>query len=229
MAFNFLTLVNEINHKMNETPLTSATFADAAGFYSAAKDAVNQAINTINRVGWEWPFNHVTKQLVLTVDQVRYPYEADTKVIDFNSFRIKGESSLNNRTQRLWVMDYERYLDQYSDMEYNPTRYHKSPDTVVRTPQLEFAVFPPPDKAYTLLYEYYIIPAPLENWDDVPTIPEFYKYVINNGSFAEAFGFRGDLEMRDHYLRRFDEGIKDLKNIFVNRSEYVSSTMSGRT
>ena len=49
MAYNFLGLVNDINHRLNEVALTSSNFATAVGYYSIAKDAVNSAVRHINQ------------------------------------------------------------------------------------------------------------------------------------------------------------------------------------
>ena len=47
--YNFLGLTNDVLNKMNEVPLNEGNFADAAGFYSDAKNSVNYAIDKINR------------------------------------------------------------------------------------------------------------------------------------------------------------------------------------
>lgn len=228
MSYNFLGLVNDINNKMNEVPLTENNFNNAAGFYSDAKNAVNSALNDINRVAWQWPFNHVTKNLTLVVDQVRYDWEDNTKTINWNTFRIQGDNSLNVRTTGLIPMDYEDYLMEYSDMEYNPSNHHKVPENVFRCPDLTFGVIPPPDKAYTLTYEYYSIPDELENYDDVPTVPKFFRGVIRDGSYAQAFRFRGDIEMATSYEQKFLKGIEEMRTIFINRTDYINSTMFRR-
>lgn len=225
MAYNFLGLVNDINEKMNEVALTSSNFASATGFYSDAKTSVNTALNKINTYQFEWPFNHQTKSLVLTVDQVRYDYEATAKSVAYNTFRIQGSNSLGNNTIKLGVIDYEEYLEFYSDMEYRPEDHHGKPRIVFRTPSNEFGVIPPPDLAYTLDYEYYALPTPLEDWDDVPTVPEVYRYVIRNGSLSEAFAFRGDAELSELYRQKFKEGVEEMRTIYINRTEYARSTM----
>lgn len=228
MAFNYLSLTNDILNKMNEVPLNEANFAGAAGFYSDAKNAVNFAIDKINSVAWAWPFNHRTKELVLTPDVTRYPWEPDTKSINWHTFRIKGDDSLTIRTTKLWPMDYEDYLTGYSDMEYRPTQHHRVPEVVARTPELAFAIVPPPDKAYTLVYEYYALPTPLENFDDAPSVPQFFRHVINQGSFAQAFRFRGDAQQAAEYEAMFQRSIENMRTIFINRTDYVTSTQRGR-
>jgi hypothetical protein len=124
----------------------------------------------------------------------------------------------------LWPKDYEDYLAENGDMEYRPTIHHALPEVVSRTPELKFCIVPPPDRAYTLVYEYHALPTPLVLWDDAPAVPEFFRNVIQDGAFAQAFRFRGDKEMADDYEMRFKEGIDDMRTIYVNRTEYVNST-----
>ena len=48
MAYNFLSLTNEICGRLNETKLNSSNFANAINFYSTIKDSLNAAIRDIN-------------------------------------------------------------------------------------------------------------------------------------------------------------------------------------
>ena len=95
MAYDFLGLVNDVNHRLNEVKLTSSNFAAATGYYSLAKDAVNSAIRHIQQEEFEWPWNHVQEELVLSAGSMRYYYPTDAKTINMNSFLIKRDNSLN--------------------------------------------------------------------------------------------------------------------------------------
>ena len=101
MAYDFLGLVNDINHRLNEVALTSTNFAAATGYYSIAKDAVNYAVRHINQEEFEWPWNHVQSDLVLAAGSMKYYYPVDAKTINMNSFRIKRDDSLNTGTVKL--------------------------------------------------------------------------------------------------------------------------------
>ena len=81
MAYDFLGLVNDINRRLNEVELTSSNFATAAGFYGQAKDAVNASIRYMNQSEYEWPFNHVEQEDVLTVGTSRYPFLLIVKLL----------------------------------------------------------------------------------------------------------------------------------------------------
>ena len=119
MAYNFLGLVNAVNRRLNEVELTSSNFASAIGFYSQAKDAVNASIRYINQSEYFWSFNHTTKEQTLTANTSRYAFPTDAKVVNFNSFRIKENTTLGNSTTRLTEILYEDYLDRYIQQEYS--------------------------------------------------------------------------------------------------------------
>lgn len=226
MTYNFLGLVNDVNRRLNEVELTQANFAGAVGFYATAKDAVNSAIREINQEQFEWPFNHVTYEQVLTPGQVRYNFQSGTKTLDMDSFRLKRNDTLGNETVRLKLLSYEEYLDKYVDYEYNTDEGVRTiPKYVFRTPSLEFGVVPPPDKAYSVDYEFYSNPPALSLYSDAPTVPEEFRYVIIDGAMVHAHTFRGDNESSELSRRAFKEGIKSLRSIYVNRYEYLRSTV----
>jgi hypothetical protein len=224
MAYNYLSLVNAVLARVNEVPLTSVNFADASGFYADVKNAVNIAINEINTEQFEWPFNHETESVTLVADQVRYNLPADNKTVAWDTFRIRGDDTLLNDTTSLKPVDYEEYLEKYSDMEYRPTDYSALPTNVVRTRELTYCIIPPADMAYTLDFEYYVLPTDLEDYDDVPRIPEVFKHVIHNGAMHYTYMFRGDNEAATIARQVFDKQVASMRTLFTNRTEYARST-----
>jgi len=225
MAYNYLELVNDVNKRLNEVPLTSSNFASASGYYADVKGYVNAALNRINREHFEWPFNHATTTQTLVIDQSKYSYPADAKIVAFDTFRLKGDDTLNVSSRRLKVMDYEEYLHNYPDYEFNPTDYQDQPEYVVRNRDLSFTIVPPPDQAYEVKYEYYRLPTDLSNWDDVPTVPEQFRWVILEGAMYHAYMFRGGLEEAAVSNQLFQAGMKDMRTLYINRYEYARSTV----
>lgn len=226
MAYNFLGLVNEVNRRLNEVELSSSNFASAAGFYNTAKDAVNSAIRHINHEEFNWPWNHVEEEDILSAGVVRYGYPYDTKTIDMDTFRIKRDANLGTDTVKLKPLNYKEYLDKYIDYEYNSnTDMQSIPRYVVRAPSQEFILIPTPDKAYELVYEYYRNPVDLELYDDVPSIPVEFKHIIVDGAMFYAYQFRADLQAAQLAQAKFQEGIKYMRTLYINDYDYVRSTM----
>lgn len=225
MAYDYLGLVNDVNRRLNEVELTSSNFAATTGFYSFAKDAVNSSIRHIQQEEYEWPWNHVEQEEVLLVGEVRYSFPYDAKTINMNSFRIKRNDSLGVDTVKLKVLSYEEYLDKYADYEYNSSTSGRTvPHFIVRAPSRELLVVPAPDKAYELIYEYYTIGFDLELHSDVPNLPEMYKYVIVDGAMYYVYQFRGDMQAAQMAMQKFEQGIKQLRSIHINRTEYIRDT-----
>lgn len=225
-AYNFLGLVNDVNRRLNEVELTSANFAAATGFYSSAKDSINSALQYLGQNQFEWPFNHFTKDQTLTAGTVRYDYPSDAKTIDFDSFRIKRNSTFNNTTQKLQIIAYEDYLENYLDDEYNTsnTSIRSLPKRVFRTPDQQYGVHPVPNYAYELVYEYYKNTVVLDNATDVPVYPEQFRPVIVDGAMYYAYTFRGNTQDATLHLQKFNDGIKDMRSLYINRYEYIRDT-----
>jgi len=58
VAYQFLSLVNDVCDKFNEVRLTDLNFAtNNSGYYADVKNAVNQAIHRINFDEFEYPFS----------------------------------------------------------------------------------------------------------------------------------------------------------------------------
>lgn len=225
MSYDYIGLVNDINHRLNEVELTDATFDTATGYYSFAKDAVNSSIRHINQEEFEWPWNHVEETEVLTAGEVRYSQPYDAKSINMNTFRIRRDPDLNVDTRRLRIISYEEWLDKYSDSEYNSNTAERGvPHLVARTPSRELVFYPSPDKPYEVVYEYFRLAYDLQKKDDVPNLPEQYRYVIVDGAMYYVYQFRGDMQAAQLAFNKFEQGIKNLRSLHINRTEYLRDT-----
>lgn len=225
MAYDYISLVNGVNRRLNEVELTSQNFPTATGYYSFAKDSVNAAIRHINQEEFEWPWNHVEETKTLTIGTVRYSVPSNTKTINMNTFRIKRDANLAVGTVKLKVLTYEEWLDRYADSEYNSSSDTRStPRYIVRTPSREFIVYPAPDKAYEVVYEYFSTESDLETATDEPALPEQYRHTIIDGSMYYVYQFRGDMQAAQLSLQKFEQGIKQLRSLNINRTEYLRDT-----
>lgn len=225
-TYNFIGLVNDVANRLNEVELLESNFSGAVGFYSAAKGAVNASIRSINQQQFEWPFNHNTIRKTLIPGSVRYLIPRDAKTVDMDYFRVVKDTTLGNPTVKLKLISYNDYLEKYLDYEYNKdTSVRALPKFVFRSPSSEYGIIPPPDKAYTIEYEYYRTPVDLNLFSDVPTIPEDFRYVIIDGAMVHAHTFRGDNESSQLSQRQFEAGMKAMRTLYINRYDYVSSTV----
>ena len=229
MAYNFLELVNSVNRRLNEVELTSSNFSAAVGFYAQAKDAVNASIRHINQSQYQWPFNHSTQETTLVAGTSRYAFPTDAKLIDFDSFRIKEDSTLGNATVKLGLLDYDEYLQKFVDQEYKTdSSGRRLPQLVFHAPSLQYGMVPPPDKAYTVVFEYYTFPTDLASATDAPSVPERFKHTIIDGAMYHAYLFRGNSQDATIAQQKFDEGIKQMRSMLINKTYYVRSYMIAR-
>lgn len=229
MAYDFLGLVNDVNRRLNEVELNATNFADAVGYYAQAKDAVNSALRHINFTQFEWPFNHVMQTETLSQGVTRYSFPADLKTVDMDTFRIKASTTFNNNSKKLRILSYEEYLDKYVDQEYNTQANGTDiPRFVFKTPDMGYGVSPAPKENYEIVYEYYRVPVDLIDATDVPGVPEVFRHIVTDGAMYYAYLFRSDLEAADRVLAKFEQGIRDMRTIYINRYEYVRSTVIER-
>lgn len=225
MAYNYLEITNALLRSLNEVELNSANFNNAKGFYAHARDSVNNALRDINQAGQDWPFNHVEHTETLSDGVSRYSFPTDASKIDFDSFRIKEDTTFGNKTIRLDVITYDDYLKKYVDLEYSTdTSRLDVPSKVCHAPSEEFIVVPPPDEDYEIVYEYYRIPVDLILPTDVPFVPERYKHVILDGAKYHAYMFRSNEQAANIAKSKFDEGLKRMRSILINKYEYITST-----
>lgn len=222
MAYDYLGLVNDVNRRLNEVELTTANFASATGYYSFAKDSVNQAIRHIQQEEYEWPWNHVEESEILVAGTARYSMPYDCKTVNMNTFRIRRDADLNTETVKLKVLNYEEYLDKYADSEYNSVS--DKPRYVVRTPSRELIFYPKPDKAYEVIYEYFRYSYDLNLHNDIPSLPEQYRHIIVDGAMYNVYQFRGDVQAAQLAFDKFEQGIKQLRSLHINRTEYIRDT-----
>jgi len=225
MAYDYISLVNEVNRRLNEVELTSGNFSTAKGFYSQIKDSVNSSIRDINQTHYEWPFNHELAEDTLTAGTTRYAFPADAGSIDFDTFRIKESTTFGNATVKLGVVAYEDYLENAVAQEYGDnTSKRKVPTSVFQATNLEWGVTPPPDQAYEIVYEYYSVPSDLSSSTDVPTVPERFRHVIIDGAMYHAYMFRSNEQAANLAKSKFEEGLKRMRTILVNRYTYMRGT-----
>jgi hypothetical protein len=177
----------------------------------------------INQSHFNWPFNHIEDTLTLSAGVARYSIPTDAKLMDFETFRIRRDTSLDvGSARRLKPMTYDEYVDLHIDQEdETDTSKGSIPEYVIRSQAEEFILYPFPDQAYELTFEYFTIPTDLVNATDVPRIPERFRHVIVDGAMHYAYMFRDNLESATVSQRKFDEGIKDMRTLLTNEYFYV--------
>ena len=228
MAYTYLDITNEVIARFNEVSLASSNFTAARGFQIQCKNAVNDAIDYINTSEFSWPFNHDTQTDTLIAGTTRYSIPTTAKHVDYDTFRLVKDTSLGAAGGNLSLLDYKEYLKSYITQE-DQTDVGGVPRNVFRTPDNNYGLHPYPDKAYSLKYEYYSYTTAMSAATDVPAIPEQYRAVIVDGATAYGYQYRGESQQFQLNFQRFEAGIKNMKSLLANRTNYVRSTMITRS
>ena len=299
MAESYLTLTNKVLARLNEVQLTSSNFTNARGIQVQAQNAVNESVRYINQKEFQYPFNHSTKTETLVPGTVRYTIPTTAKTVDYNTFRLVKDSDLGSSGGRLYVINYNEYINSYITQEdeitttnldgaltdsattitVNSTTGFDStgtifigneqitytgtssttftgatrgansttaaahsddtqvaqfesggvPQYVARTPDNNFLLYPFPTKGFSLKYDFFSFPTDMSASTDTTTIPDRFAAVIIDGATAFVYQYRGETQQYQLNFQRFEQGIKNMQTLLVNRFEYIRSTFIPKT
>ena len=95
---------------------------------------------------------------------------------------------------------------------------------IVRTLDNNYLLYPFPNKAYTLKFDFFTFPADLSAHDDTTTVPDRFSPVIADGATAFLYQYRGDTQQYGINFARFEDGIKHMQTLLINKFDYVRST-----
>ena len=98
------------------------------------------------------------------------------------------------------------------------------PTHIVRTPDNNYLLYPYPDKSYSIKFDYYTFPTDMSAHGDTTTVPDRFAAVIADGATAFVYQYRGELQQYGINFERFEQGIKNMQSLLVNRFEYIRST-----
>ncbi len=96
MATTYLTLTNRVLRELNETELTSSTFASSRGIQTAVKDFVNKGIHDIYNETGEIPLLYTRTTQDLVVGDKEYDFPADFRKADMDSFFMGPKELVTN-------------------------------------------------------------------------------------------------------------------------------------
>ena len=103
------------------------------------------------------------------------------------------------------------------------------PRNIVRTPDNNYLLYPFPDKEYTLVFDFFTLPTDLIAVTDVPSLPEQFRTVIVEGAMYTAYMFRGETQEATVMKVNFEEGIKNMRTLYINKYDYISSTLINKS
>ncbi len=102
------------------------------------------------------------------------------------------------------------------------------PEYVVRTPDNNYLFYPFPNKSYSVKFDYYTFPSDLSAHGDTTSIPDRFAPVIVDGATAFVYQYRGETQQYQLNMQRFEQGIKNMQTLLVNKFQYLRSTFIPR-
>ena len=103
------------------------------------------------------------------------------------------------------------------------------PRYVVRSPDNGYLLYPFPTKSFSVKFDYYTFPTDLSSATDTTSIPARFDAVIIDGATAFVYQYRGETAQYQLNFARFEQGIKNMQTLLVNKFEYIRSTYIPRT
>ena len=99
------------------------------------------------------------------------------------------------------------------------------PSHVFRHPNNTYGLWPFPDRAYSLTFDYFTHPSSdLSAHGDTTTIPDRFGHIIVDGATAYVYLYRSEVPLYERTFALFNEGIKNMQTLLINRFDYVRST-----
>ena len=98
------------------------------------------------------------------------------------------------------------------------------PEFVIRTPDNNYLLYPFPTKSVTIKFDYYTFPTDMSAHGDTTTVPDRFAAVIIDGATAFVYQYRGETQQYQLNMQRFEQGIKNMQTLLINRFDYVRST-----
>ena len=99
-----------------------------------------------------------------------------------------------------------------------------TPDFVVRTPDNNYLLYPYANKSFSIKYDYFTFPSDMTAHGDTTSIPDRFAPIIADGATAFVYQYRGETGQYQLNMQRFEQGIKNMQTLLVNRFEYIRST-----
>ena len=70
------------------------------------------------------------------------------------------------------------------------------------------------------------MPTDLSAATDVPSLPVQFRYIIVEGAMYTAYMFRGETQEANFMKSNFEEGIKQMRSLYINKYNYIRSTVT---
>jgi hypothetical protein len=223
MPSTYFQLTNQLLRQFNEVQFsTEAEFNSAIGVHALAKDCIRNAILDINMLEYEWPFNAKEYTQVLTAGQNEYDFPDDFKYMEWESFIILKDDSLNVTDKKLKILTREEWYSRLRVYDFGAGASGISvPEYVFPSAGSKFGVSPSPDKAYQLKFTYFKQPDLLVDPTDEVTIPSMWDNVIIMKASPRMELFRNNGEGAAASEKLAEDLLNKMRAVLINKQTHV--------
>lgn len=202
MAYNYITLVNHILRKtefnaVDETDSTQFMGVGVDPIVQRVKDWVNEVYVEICNSGY-WRFLEAEGTISLVQDQVSYDLSSDC--LPGRVITVRDVSN-DRLLRRIDFKDVDAISYSGETTEY-PLAYYFVAN--------KMHVYPTPSSAATIKYRYYKTVPELVNAEDVPSVPEAWKWVIIHGVMVRVNEFLEDQSAKISHMK-YVEGLTQMR------------------
>jgi len=215
---NYLQLCNAVLKELNEVEITNVS--STRGIQSAVKDFINKSQKDIINSELEWPFTYSSSTVTTVSGTGEYSLAADLKTVDQDTVYIDlgGSKSL----LPLEYLAYDEYIRDYLSLNSDPNDNHLAePSAFYITQELKLGLYPEPNGAYTVSYQYWSTHSDMVTNTDVPVVPERFHDIIVNRAKYYAYMLRSDLQSAQLTDRDYREGVTRMRVELINRKDYM--------
>lgn len=222
MPSTYMDLTNRLLRRVNDVEITESDFASTRGIQAVAKDCVLDTVREINSSRIDWPFNAVEHSQTLQVGVEEYAWPLQFTAVDWNSFQLQKDDTLNINHQQLTPISREEWYHNYRDIDYDSESSGKGvPVFCFPSHGQGWGVSPSPNQEYPIKFRYYKNPDDIVNFDDQVSIPDKFDYVIIAGALMHMNLFKENPQGVAIAKKQFDDGIKDMVNLYLPNPTYA--------
>lgn len=221
----YLELTNQLLRRVNEVELTASTFPSSYGVQSMAKDAIQASINEIMTASNRWPFNYRVMSQLLTIGQENYAIPNNYEYMDWYSFRIRKDDTLNVNTTNVTLMNRDELHQKLLPADLDAGVTGRGVPAFIAPDSADvpnaggdyrgYTISPSPDKAYTLDFQAYEIINELSTYSQACRIPDRFNYVIMAGALKHFYMFRDNTEQAVAQQPLFNKALAQMIVVLV--------------
>ena len=226
MPTTFLDLTNKLLLGLGEVTVTQTEFPSVRNVQAAAKSFILDAVDEINSREHEWPFNYGTATQVCTVGQTLYPFTSLSTTVDWESFRIQKNDTLNTHTIPLQFVNKDKWYKFGRPNDDDAGADGRGvPRVIFATNSGGFGISPSPNEAYTILYNRWVEPTRMVLFDDTPTIPSRFDYVIIDMALIRFNRMKDNVDQIQLSDSRAERSLSTMRAHLMNKQDKMESTV----